>query len=92
MWSPRRASNARPAGDLGVAHRHKSGPALVPAHDGLDGIAIVQGIEGGKVALAGNAEHAVDAMGRETIDQQVRATTRHVQLRALLGLRSSPAW
>jgi hypothetical protein len=75
--------DAGPAGDLGVAYRHEPGAALVPAYDGLDGVAVMQGIQRREVAFARDAEHAVDAVGGETVNEKVRSATSHVHLRIL---------
>ena len=69
--------HARPPRELGVAHGHEPRAALVPAHDGLDGIAVMQGVEHGEIALARHAEHPVHAMRGKAIDKQIGGTARH---------------
>jgi hypothetical protein len=48
----------RLARDLRLRHRHETGARLVPAHDRLDAVGIVQRIEKSEIALAGNAVNA----------------------------------
>jgi hypothetical protein len=62
-------ADAGPAGELGIGHRHEAGAALVPASDDLDRPPIER-VEHGEIALAGDAEGAVDAMRLELGDQQ----------------------
>ena len=71
--------DARPTGQLGVADRRESRAALMPADDRLDGVAVVQGVERGQVAFTRHAEHPVDAVRGQAIDEKIGGTTRHRQ-------------
>ena len=57
------------AGQLAVSLRHIGGAGFVAAGDDLDPVAhIGEGIEDGEIALAGDAEDAVDAVHDEGVD------------------------
>ncbi len=79
--------DARPTGQLGIADRRESRSALMPADDRLDGVAVVQGVERGQVAFTRHAEHPVDAVRGQAIDEKISGTTRH---RLVSPFRSSP--
>ena len=76
--------DARPSGELAVGFRHVRGTAFVPAGDRRDRVArVVEGVESGEIALAGHAEHGVDAVDSQRVDQDLAAgapaVSRHVR-------------
>ena len=80
----RHHDDAGPAGELAVGFRHVRGAAFVPARDCRDGAArVVEGIEGGEIALARHAEDGVHAVYSERVDQHpaagAPAVLRHVR-------------
>ena len=67
---PRDESDAGPAGQLADRFRHHGGAAFLPAHRHHD-IAIMERVEHGQIALAGNAERVPRSMGQQLIDQNL---------------------
>jgi hypothetical protein len=64
------AGDAGPSGEPRIGDRHEAGARLVPARHGVDLAAAIKGIEQAEIALAGHAEHAVDAVGDQAVDDQ----------------------
>ena len=73
-------AGTRPAahdGDAGspgqprVGERHESGAGLVAAHHGVDVGAAIKRVEQPEIALARDAEDAVDGVRHEAIDDQL---------------------
>jgi hypothetical protein len=65
------AGDPRPAGEPRVGKRHESGARLVPAHHGVDIGAAIKRVEQPEIALARDAEDAVDGVRHEAIDDQL---------------------
>ncbi len=66
--------DAGPAGQLADGFRHVRGRGFVPADDGADAFGFVgEGIKHGEEALAGHAEHALDVIREQGVDEQARA-------------------
>ena len=98
----RRAGRARDEADAGAARelavglRHHRGSALLPRRDEADrAVRAVQRVEHREVALAGDAEHEVDALRAQAVDQHLpaRPRSRHGQMppmqRYLTSIHSS---
>jgi hypothetical protein len=67
---PRRhKADARPSGDLADGFRHHRRTTLMAA-DGNKNAAVAQCIQHRKEAFAGNAEHVLDAVDDELLDQR----------------------
>ena len=64
------AGDAGPPGEPRIGDCHEAGAGLVPARHRVDVAAAVKGIEQAEIALAGHAEHAVDAVGDQAVDDQ----------------------
>ena len=65
-------ADARPAAQLALRIGHERRAALLPAGDEADAIGVlVKAIEHGQEALAGHAEHGVDALGHQGLHQGV---------------------
>ena len=73
-------AHARTSGRLADRFRHHRGAAFLPADGDLDGT-IVERVEHGEIALARHAEHVLDAVDDELIDQRFGGG-------ALIGLRA----
>ena len=65
-------ADSRPAGELSVGVGHVGCPDLVAAGDEADR-GVVEGIEHGEVALAGNAERQLDPVDDELVDDEPAA-------------------
>ncbi len=76
-WPAADEGDAGAPAELAVAHGHQAGAALVAAHDGLNGVAVVQRVERGEVALARHAVDPVHAMRSKAIDEQVGGAAGH---------------
>src|SRR6185503_5056595 len=74
----RHERDAGPAGELADGFRHHHGAALLAAH-GHGNIAVMERVERGEITFARHAEHVVDAVGNELIDQHLAAAP-HVVL------------
>jgi hypothetical protein len=74
---PRVTKQAGRAGHLAGGLRHHRGTALLAADRHRDR-AVVQGIEGGDIALARHAEYVAHAVDDELIDQHLAARPRSV--------------
>ena len=62
------------AGELAVALRHVGGAAFLPAGDDADAaLRAVQRIERREIALARHAEHVIDAVDQQLVDQDLAA-------------------
>lgn len=81
--------HARQAGDLCVANAHETRAALVAADDGLDGIAVVQRIERRQVAFTRHTKHAIDTLGGQAVDKQIRGATGHGKFSGRSAMRNS---
>lgn len=64
------AGDAGPPGQPRIGQGHEPGAGLVAAHDRINVGASVQGVQQAEVALAGDAEHPVDPMSDQGVDQQ----------------------
>ena len=62
-----------PPGHLAVGVGHVGDAAFLPADDGVDLRRVVQRVEHGEEAFAGDGEDAVAALGDQAIDQQAAA-------------------
>ena len=69
-------ANTGAAGQLAVGFGHVRGAGLVARDDEPDG-RVPEGIEGADIALAGNAEHRVDAVHDELVDEDPRPRAGH---------------
>ena len=65
-------ADAGPAGEPSFAIGHHGGAAFLAADDGVDG-GIVQRVEHGEIGFARHAEHALDAVGFQRLDDQFSA-------------------
>jgi hypothetical protein len=65
------ADDAGPPGEPRVGDRHEACAGFVPAGDGVDVGASVERVEQAEIALAGHAEQPVDAVGDESVDDQL---------------------
>ena len=82
--------HAGSTGELAVGLRHVGGTAFVPAGDRRDcGARVVQGVEGGEVALSRHAEDGVDAVNPEGVDQDPGAGAPTVLLHVHPRARAS---
>ena len=69
-------ADARPAAQLALRLGHVARAALLPAGDEADPLAVlVEAVERGEEALAGNAEGGVDALGDQRLDEGVAGGT-----------------
>jgi hypothetical protein len=70
-------ADAGPIRQLPVGLRHGRGPALLTSHKETDTVrGVVHGVDRGQVALAGHAEHGVDTVKQELIDEHLPARAR----------------
>ena len=65
-------ADPRPAGELAVGVGHVGGPDLVAAGDEPDR-GVVERVEHGQIALAGNAEGQLDSVDDELVDEELAA-------------------
>jgi hypothetical protein len=65
------ADNTGPPGEPCIGDRHEARTRFVPTGDGVDVGPAVERIEQAEIALAGNAEQPVDAVGDEAADDQL---------------------
>ena len=70
-------AHAGPSGELAVGLGHVRRPTLVAAGDVADRRCVDEGVEDLEVALSRNAEHEVDAVERELVDEDPAAGARH---------------
>ena len=61
-------THARAAGRLADRLRHHRGAALLPAYGNRD-VAVVKRVDRGQIAFARHAEHVLDAVNAQLIDQ-----------------------
>jgi hypothetical protein len=84
-WPARDEADAGPAGQLAVRVRHVGRPALLAAHDKADVVArVVQRVEGGEIAFAGDAKNRVGAVDAQLVDQDLAAGPGHAKVPLLL--------
>ena len=70
--APRHEADPGPAGQLAVGLRHVGGTTLLAAHHEPQAVGdVVEGVENGEVALAGDAEGGVDALRQQAVDEQL---------------------
>ena len=67
--APRDEADARIARHLAVGFRHVRGASLVPARHKADARGVVDIIEDFEIALAWDAEHHVDAVSLQGVDE-----------------------
>ncbi len=65
------AGDAGPMRQPGIGQGHESGSGLVPAHDRIDVGAAIKRVEQAEIAFARHAEHAVDAMRDQAVDEHL---------------------
>ena len=74
--------DARAAGQLAVGFRHVGGAAFMATDDQAQRVArVVESIEDGEIALAGNAKGEVDALTEEIGDQNLATGARRAHWR-----------
>ena len=86
VHADRRVRSTRPPGhetdpgstrQLPVGFRHVGGGAFVACTDDADAGRIMQSVEHRQVALAGEAEHAIDALAAQRLNQYLSAGDAH---------------
>ena len=83
--APGDEADAGPAGQLAIDLGHVCRCRLVPAGDELDLVgAIVEGVERGEIAFPRHAEHHVDAVYLQLIDQHLATGAEIAALRHCL--------
>ena len=75
--------------ELAIGVRHHRRAAFLAAGDEADRVGVVERVEHGEVALAGNAEHGIGAVDLELIDENLRpaASPHYPASRMLRGER-----
>ena len=73
----RHERHARLAGELGVGVGHEGRAGFVAIDDQADAARVMQRVEHGKIALAGDAEREVDALDHQLIDEDAGAGAGH---------------